>query len=80
MASDMMNDKAKRTNNLSPKNVIQDIHCIVGCTGSYIALLEKNLYFFSSLTFSKKVMKLYSLSFLNLLPQKRSWAQLFLLQ
>jgi len=42
MASDMINDKAKRTNNLGPKNVIQHIHRIVGCTGSYITSISSH--------------------------------------
>jgi hypothetical protein len=57
MASEKMNEKAKRTNNLSPKKLCKisiellAVHC----------LPEKNLYPFLSLTFSKNCKKIYSL-------------------
>ena len=80
MAPDKMNEKAKRTNNLSPKNVTYNINWIIGCTGSYIAFLKRTSILSSHhLHFQKMVQNFIHCNFWNLLPLKRSWVQLFLL-
>jgi len=45
MESDQMSEKAKRTNNLSPKNVMQDIHWIMAVQAVTMPSQKESLFF-----------------------------------
>jgi hypothetical protein len=79
MESDQMSEKAKRTNNLSPKNVMQDIHWIMAVQAVTMPSQKESLFFLLITHILKKWYKTLHCNFLNLLPLKRSWVQLFLL-